>query len=53
MTAVTVIISEATTMREFPPHPYEHSALRTSAAANAGGNLVIAPLSAAAWLIGT
>src|SRR3569832_1529545 len=52
MAALTIIISEATTMRQFPENMCENVALRTSAAANAGGNLVIAPLSASAWLIG-
>jgi hypothetical protein len=52
MCAIMIIISEATTMKEYSHNMCENVELRASAAASAGGNILIAPLSIAAWLIG-
>jgi hypothetical protein len=52
MTAVTVIISEATTMNDYPHNACADEQLRTSAATNAVGTLIIALVSSATWIIG-
>ncbi len=39
-------------MREFPMNACEDTKLRTSAAANSGGSLVIALTSFSAWIVG-